>query len=129
MVANESVISEAYVSAVHPFENSVCSGEASAAIFDIRRSIKEASLIDDIVQGLSGGEYGGKELPTLLLYDEKGLKLFEDITYLDEYYLTGTEIKVLERHASDIAAEVPSDSVLLELGSGYGGPPRPSPPS
>lgn len=60
-----------------------------------------------------------KTLPTLLLYDNKGLKLFEDITYLDEYYLTGQEIAVLERHAERIAERIPPDAILLELGSGY----------
>ena len=58
-------------------------------------------------------------MPTLLLYDERGLKLFEDITYLDEYYLTNAEIELLENHAPAIADLVPDDCDILELGSGY----------
>ncbi len=49
---------------------------------------------------------------------EAGLKLFEDITFLDEYYLTNAEIEALERHAREIAARLPEGSRLIELGSG-----------
>ena len=61
-----------------------------------------------------------KKMPTMLLYDEQGLKLFEDITYLDEYYLTNAEIEVLETHANEIVQHVQPGSQLVELGSGYG---------
>ena len=47
-----------------------------------------------------------------------GLKLFEDITYLDEYYLTNAEIETLTLHASGIAARLPDGIQLVELGSG-----------
>lgn len=50
---------------------------------------------------------------------EKGLKLFEEITYLDEYYLTNAEIEALAQHADAIAEHIPSGSRLIELGSGY----------
>jgi L-histidine Nalpha-methyltransferase / hercynylcysteine S-oxide synthase len=49
---------------------------------------------------------------------EPGLKLFEEITYLDEYYLTNAEIEALERHATEIAKRLPEGSRLVELGSG-----------
>lgn len=58
-------------------------------------------------------------MPTMLLYDAKGLQLFEDITYLEEYYLTNAEIEVLENYSDEIAKLVPADSLILELGSGY----------
>lgn len=40
------------------------------------------------------------------------------ITYLDEYYLTNHEIDILEAHAKDMAAQVPSGAMIMELGSG-----------
>jgi L-histidine Nalpha-methyltransferase / hercynylcysteine S-oxide synthase len=49
---------------------------------------------------------------------EAGLKLFEEITYLDEYYLTNAEIEALTLHAKDIAERLPQGSRLVELGSG-----------
>ncbi|RAL14979.1 DUF323 domain protein [Aspergillus homomorphus CBS 101889] len=54
----------------------------------------------------------------MLLYNDQGLKLFEEITYLDEYYLTNAEIEVLRTHAQRIVARIPDNSQLLELGSG-----------
>jgi L-histidine Nalpha-methyltransferase / hercynylcysteine S-oxide synthase len=49
---------------------------------------------------------------------EAGLKLFEEITFLDDYYLTNAEIDALQRHAKAIARRLPEGSRLVELGSG-----------
>ena len=89
------------------------------SITDIRRQEIGFSVLDDMRQKLRPGEGKEKKMPTLLLYDEKGLKLFEDITYLDEYYLTGAEIEVLETYADHIAARIQPGSQVIELGSGY----------
>ncbi|KAI6101027.1 histidine-specific methyltransferase [Pisolithus croceorrhizus] len=51
--------------------------------------------------------YNEKELPNLLLYNEEGLRLFEQITYQPDYYLTGLEIDILSRHAHQIADSCP----------------------
>ena len=40
------------------------------------------------------------------------------ITYLDEYYLTNAEIEVLRSYARNIAEAIPSGSMVVELGSG-----------
>lgn len=87
-------------------------------IIDIRSDSAGIELKQSILTGLNskGAE---KTLPTLLLYDNKGLKLFEDITYLDQYYLTEQEIYVLERYADRIAERIPNDALVVELGSGY----------
>lgn len=53
------------------------------------------------------------EIPT-----EKGLKLFEDITYLEEYYLTNAEIDALNKHADVIVEHIPAGARVIELGSG-----------
>ena len=87
-------------------------------IIDIRRGRADTSLANEIYWGLRPDVGGEKTLPTLLLYDENGLKLFEEITYLEEYYLTNAEIELLESHAEAIARIIKPDSVLLELGSG-----------
>jgi L-histidine Nalpha-methyltransferase / hercynylcysteine S-oxide synthase len=88
-----------------------------AEIIDIRSSKLELSLKDDIYEGLKKPE-GERTLPTLLLYDEAGLNLFQDITYLDEYYLTNAEIQLLEENAFKIAKGIPDGAVIVELGSG-----------
>jgi L-histidine Nalpha-methyltransferase / hercynylcysteine S-oxide synthase len=95
------------------------------SIIDIRRERLEDTLVKDLVLGLSPCAGKEKTLPTLLLYDEPGLKLFERITYLEEYYLTNAEIDVLNTHADEIAARIPAKSMLVELGSGYAPLPQP----
>ncbi|EMC91772.1 hypothetical protein BAUCODRAFT_116776 [Baudoinia panamericana UAMH 10762] len=88
------------------------------AILDIRSDTDGISLKQEIFNGLRTADGCEKTLPTLLLYDVQGLKLFERITYLEEYYLTGEEIHVLEKHAAAIANKIPEDSMVVELGSG-----------
>lgn len=93
--------------------------DRNVPILDIRRKELEFSIVDDIRRGLQKGKESSLTLPTLLLYDEAGLKLFEEITYLDQYYLTNAEIEVLTQHADKIAMKIQTGSLIVELGSGY----------
>ncbi|KAF3906342.1 hypothetical protein ABW20_dc0103915 [Dactylellina cionopaga] len=95
----------------------VSRNQATVHIIDIRSSMVEFQLNEDIINGIRGG-FGEKTLPTMLLYNEAGLKIFEEITYTDDYYLTNAEIEVLTNNATEIAARVPDGAVLVELGSG-----------
>ncbi|SJL07664.1 related to TAD2-tRNA-specific adenosine deaminase 2 [Armillaria ostoyae] len=78
-----------------------------------------------IVDGLDRPT-GQKQLPTLLLYDERGLRLYDDITTeVPEYYLFGAEEEILKTKADEIVrimhgggGGVQPDEVILELGSG-----------
>ena len=104
-------------------------------IIDIRHDAVEVNLKDEVLKSLRP-ESGVKTLPTLLLYNERGLQLFEEvgfdvqrncsgytntlqITYLHEYFLTNAEIEVLERSADSIADAIPSGAMIMELGSGF----------
>lgn len=93
-------------------------GINGASIIDIRQGGVDFSILGEMRKMLHPSAGKEKRMPTLLLYDEQGLKLFEDITYLDEYYLTNAEIELLEVHAADIARSVASGSQIVELGSG-----------
>ena len=84
-------------------------------IIDIRSDTAGIELKKEILAGLQSTSGEGKTLPTLLLYNEEGLKLFEKITYLDEYYLTGEEIEVLETYADRIAERIPAGARVVEL--------------
>lgn len=53
-------------------------------IIDIRSDTAGSEILADIKKGLRPQDGGEKTLPTLLLYDEFGLRLFEKITYLDQ---------------------------------------------
>ena len=69
----------------------------------------------DVLAGLSQRQ---KTLPSRWLYDQRGSELFEEITRLDEYYLTRTETAILRRHAEEMAALCGDGIVLLEYGAG-----------
>ncbi|KAF1955820.1 hypothetical protein CC80DRAFT_492772 [Byssothecium circinans] len=94
------------------------STSGATPIIDIRVGGTDFDILQDVRNGLRPQHGGQKTLPTLLLYDEAGLRLFEKITYLEEYYLTNAEIEVLERYADRIAERIEPGSVVVELGSG-----------
>ena len=105
----------------------------SAHIIDVRLDHKtsngEVNIRDEIVKGLSHPA-GQKILPQLLLYDEEGLRIYDEITtHADEYYVFPAEEALLMRHANDIVQIMqgryenkdnhPIEGVVLELGAGY----------
>jgi dimethylhistidine N-methyltransferase len=57
-----------------------------------------------------------RSIPPRFFYDAAGSELFDRICALPEYYVTRTEIAILERHA----AELPSAGTVIEFGCGYG---------
>lgn len=83
-------------------------------------------LRKEIVVGLSK-PLGHKSLPTMLLYDEHGLRLYDDITTkAPEYYPFPAEEDILKRHVVDIVramhaldgGQLKSEEVVVELGAG-----------
>ena len=60
-----------------------------------------------------------KELPPKYFYDERGSRLFEEITELPEYYLTRTERALLEEWMPRWIGALRPRSVV-ELGAGSG---------
>jgi L-histidine N-alpha-methyltransferase len=72
----------------------------------------QESFRDAVVAGLSREP---KSLPCKFFYDSRGSVLFEKICELPEYYLTRTEIAILDRFAADIAARVGPHCRLIEL--------------
>lgn len=74
-------------------------------------------LIATVFEGLSEGQ---KELPSILLYDERGSRLFERICEQPEYYLTRAETALLERHGDEIGELCGPQVALIEYGSGSG---------
>ena len=53
---------------------------------------------------LQGLQNARKELPSKYFYDDVGSQLFEQICELDEYYLTRTELAIMQAHVQEIAA-------------------------
>ena len=76
---------------------------------DMRRQMRA-----DAVSGLQARD---KSIPPVWFYDERGSRLFEEITQLPEYYPTRAERALLERHGRSIAERSKADT-LVELGAG-----------
>jgi len=73
-----------------------------------------ASLYEATVRRLQGEV---KELPAVWLYDERGSRLYEEITRLQEYYLPRREGEILRAHGPAIA-RLTQAHTLVELGAG-----------
>ena len=69
----------------------------------------------DVVQGLSQSP---KRLSCKYFYDERGSQLFEQICELEEYYLTRTELAIIEAYADQMAYQLGEAVMLVEFGSG-----------
>ncbi|HWF16688.1 MAG TPA: L-histidine N(alpha)-methyltransferase [Acidimicrobiales bacterium] len=76
---------------------------------DVRTQMRVDALL-----GLQGVQ---KSIPPVWFYDERGSRLFEEITQLAEYYPTRAERALLEAYAPDIAGLAKADT-LVELGAG-----------
>jgi len=74
-----------------------------------------ADFARDVTAGLSAPV---KTLPCKWFYDVRGSELFEEITRLDEYYPTRTELALLKDAGGDIAAALPQGAWVIEFGSG-----------
>ena len=67
---------------------------------------------------LDGLRKSPKELSPVWFYDELGSTLFDSICELPEYYVTRTEIVIMEAHATEMAAALGPRIALIEYGSG-----------
>jgi dimethylhistidine N-methyltransferase len=79
----------------------------------------DAALIDEDIgeDALAGLTAMPKTLPPKLFYDREGVRLFDAITRLPEYYLTRTERALLARVAPEIVALAQPGSALIEYGA------------
>src|SRR5438067_12084682 len=76
-----------------------------------------SDLLSDVIAGLSSDP---RTLPCKYFYDERGASLFQKICELPEYYITRTEIDILDRNRADIASQLGPNIELIGLGTGVG---------
>jgi dimethylhistidine N-methyltransferase len=76
-----------------------------------------SDLLSDVIAGLSAAP---RTLPCKYFYDERGAALFQKICELPEYYITRTEIDILDRHRAEIASQIGPNIELIGLGTGAG---------
>lgn len=69
----------------------------------------------EILAGLRAKQ---KTISAKFFYDQTGSELFENITAQPEYYLTRSEIELLETYQAEIAQQAGEHCALIEYGSG-----------
>jgi dimethylhistidine N-methyltransferase len=79
-------------------------------------AIEQFSL--DVLTGLSAHP---KYIPAKYFYDDRGSYIFQQITGLREYYLTGAELEILGHLAAFLPEHIKEDRIdIIELGPGDG---------
>jgi dimethylhistidine N-methyltransferase len=76
-----------------------------------------SEFLADVIAGLSASP---RTLPCKYFYDARGAALFQKICELPEYYITRTEIDILDRFRDEIAAQLGPNIELIGLGTGAG---------
>lgn len=95
---------------------------------DAQRSANEYAFFDlqpeqadDLAELVAGLQQAQKRVSPKFFYDAAGSQLFDEITQLEEYYLTRTEMALFDRHHDQIAEALRGSanaSCLVEYGSG-----------
>jgi dimethylhistidine N-methyltransferase len=86
------------------------------AFFDLQPA--QSAELEELVAGLRQPE---KRVSPKFFYDETGSRLFDEITELEEYYLTRTEMALFDHYHDQIAEALQGTargSCLVEYGSG-----------
>ncbi len=78
---------------------------------------ESSDFLTDVIVGLSSNP---RTLPCKYFYDERGATLFQRICELPEYYITRTEIDILDRNRAEIASQLGPNVELIGLGTGAG---------
>ncbi len=83
----------------------------------LEREPATSDFLSDVIAGLSSDP---RTLPCKYFYDARGAALFQKICELPEYYITRTEIDILDRHRTEIAPHLGAKIELVGLGTGAG---------
>lgn len=79
---------------------------------------QDESIVNDLAEIMAGLSRPQKMLPPKFFYDRAGSRLFDEICQLPEYYLTRTELQIMECFVDEIACRVGPQASLIEFGSG-----------
>ena len=89
--------------------------QTGLAIVDLDEEGVDRAFRSDVLAGLAQRQ---KAIPARWFYDERGSRLFEDITKLDEYYPTRAETEILRERGGEFAELIGPDRAVVEFGSG-----------
>jgi dimethylhistidine N-methyltransferase len=88
---------------------------ANAAVLDL-----DPASADFLAEAIAGLSHSPRTLPYKFFYDERGSELFQRICELPEYYVTRTELQILNERGSEIASCLGAEIELIGLGTGAG---------
>src|SRR4029077_6336672 len=71
---------------------------------------ESVDFLADVIAGLSSNP---RTIPSKYFYDDRGAALFQKICELPEYYVTRTEIDILDRSRADIASQLGPNAELI----------------
>ncbi|MBT8142457.1 MAG: L-histidine N(alpha)-methyltransferase [Gammaproteobacteria bacterium] len=84
-------------------------------------SVEEQQALEqfqaDVLAGLALEQ---KELPSMYFYDTRGCEIYEEIKWLDEYYLPRTEYAILKNRVTELKERLPDVRQVIEYGGGSG---------
>ena len=72
-------------------------------------------FLSDVVTGLARKK---KSIPPKYFYDQKGSALFDEICRTDEYYVTRTELQLLDDILPEVSQMTGPEAIVIEWGSG-----------
>ncbi len=81
----------------------------------VKQKSTSSAMLTEVLEGLQKPQ---KTLPSKYFYDKRGSELFEKICTLDEYYLTRTELEIMQHNIREITSTLGKHVQLIELGSG-----------
>jgi dimethylhistidine N-methyltransferase len=80
----------------------------------------EPAREDFMIEVISGLSAMPRTLPCKFFYDQRGAALFQKICELPEYYVTRTELQILQKYGADMAAHLGPRIELIGFGTGAG---------
>ena len=95
--------------------NCISTNGNASELLDIKNNQSELCLVQLVRESLCDPK---PSLSSLLLWNGRGLQLFEKITQLPDYYISGLEKQILEQHCEDIARKIQPGSMIIDLGCG-----------
>jgi L-histidine Nalpha-methyltransferase len=101
--------------ALHTAFDAECRNQMRAHTAIVNKATGAPTFLNDVVEGLSQTP---KRLPSKYFYDERGSRLFNEICTLEEYYLTRTELTIMQEFSEEIAEALGQGNMLVEYGSG-----------
>ena len=79
--------------------------------------LQRTQFLADVIECLSLEQ---KELPSKYFYDPRGCEIYDEIKWLDEYYLPRTEYAILNAVIGELKETLPDVRRIIEYGGGSG---------